>query len=107
MRLLLDTHTFLWWCANDLRLSQDAIQAVSNETNDVLASAVRGWEVAIKTRLGKLLLEGAPEAFMARMLERHAFGVLAITMRRATMFYPRTIATLSTGCWFLRRSSRG
>jgi len=87
VRLLLDTHTFLWWCADDSRLSQNAVQAVSDETNDVLVSAVSGWEVAIKTRLGKLPLEGAPEAFMARMLERHAFGVLPITMRHAVRDY--------------------
>jgi hypothetical protein len=47
----------------------------------VLVSAVNGWEVAIKTRLGKLPLEGVPEAFMAKMLARHR-----IAARKPTSF---------------------
>lgn len=87
MRLLLDTHTFLWWCAADSRLSQTVLQVVADETNEVLVSAVSGWEVAIKARLGKLPLEESPEAFMARMLAHHAFGVLPVTMRHAVRDY--------------------
>ncbi len=83
MRLLLDTHAFLWWCADDPRLSRRAVQAVSDGSSEVLLSAVSGWEVAIKARLGKLPLGDAPATFMARMLERHAFGVLPVTMRHA------------------------
>ncbi|CAA9558904.1 MAG: hypothetical protein AVDCRST_MAG86-441 [uncultured Truepera sp.] len=83
MRLLLDTHAFLWWCADDPRLSRRAVQAVSDGSREVLLSAVSGWEVAIKARLGKLPLNDVPTTFMARMLERHAFGVLPVTMRHA------------------------
>ncbi len=87
MRLLLDTHAFLWWCAADPKLSQTVIQAVADEANEVLVSAVSGWEIAVKTRLGKLPLGSAPETFMAKMLERHAFGVLPVTMRHAVRDY--------------------
>ena len=80
MKLLLDTHTFLWWCANDPQLSRDAVQAISDAENDVFISAVNGWEISIKARLGKLPLPEAPLTFMQRMLERHAFGVLQITL---------------------------
>lgn len=83
MRLLLDTHTFLWWCANSQRLSQRAKAAISDAANDVFVSAVNGWEIAIKARLGRLPLPDAPTAFMAAMLERHAFAVLPITMVHA------------------------
>ena len=77
MRLLLDTHAFLWWCADDPRLTETVLQAVSDADNEVFVSAVTGWEVAIKTRLGKLPLGEAPDTFVTRMLARHAFGVLA------------------------------
>lgn len=83
MRLLLDTHTFLWWCANDPRLSQHATAAISVADNEVFVSAVNGWEIAIKSRLGKLPLPEPPKAFMTTMLERHAFGVLAVTLSHA------------------------
>ena len=57
MRLLLDTHTFLWWTADDQKLSSGAEAAIASATNEVLVSAVNGWEIAIKARLGKFGLE--------------------------------------------------
>lgn len=79
MRLLLDTHTFLWWCANDAKLSKRAVQTIA-EAEEVFVSAVNGWEISIKVRLGKLPLPDAPLPFMQKMLERHAFSVLPITL---------------------------
>ena len=80
MKLLLDTHTFLWWCADDPRLSEAARQEIADAGNEVYVSAVSSWEIAIKTRIGKLELGEVPEAFMLRMVARHAFGVLPIAM---------------------------
>ena len=54
MRLLLDTHTLLWWSAVSERLSQPARQAIGDEANNVLVSAATAWEIATKFRLGKL-----------------------------------------------------
>ena len=81
MRLLLDTHAFLWWCADDPRLTETVLQTVADADNEVFVSAVTGWEIAIKTRLGKLPLGEEPNAFMTHMLARHAFGVLPISLR--------------------------
>jgi len=83
MRLLLDTHTFLWWCANSPRLSQAAANAIADGSNDVYISAVNGWEIAIKARLGKLPLPDKPDVFMTAMLKQHAFGVLPISLSHA------------------------
>lgn len=80
---LLDTHTFLWWCANSPQLSQEAADAIADSNNDVYVSAVNGWEIAIKARLGNLSLPDKPDVFMTAMLKRHAFGVLPITLRHA------------------------
>lgn len=54
MRLLLDTHAFLWWVTDDSQLSTTAREAIGNESNEVFVSAASAWEIAIKTRIGKL-----------------------------------------------------
>ena len=54
MRLLLDTHAFLWWVIDDERLSQAARRAIEDDENDVLISAASAWEITTKHRLGKL-----------------------------------------------------
>jgi PIN domain nuclease of toxin-antitoxin system len=54
MRLLLDTHAFLWWLDGDERLSRRARVAIADEDNPVFVSAASAWEIATKSRLGKL-----------------------------------------------------
>lgn len=54
MRLLLDTHAFLWWFEGSNRLSHIARRAILNAGNDKLVSAATAWEIATKYRLGKL-----------------------------------------------------
>jgi PIN domain nuclease of toxin-antitoxin system len=54
IRLLLDTHTFLWWLAGDARLPTTARKAILDVANEVYVSAASAWEVATKVRLGKL-----------------------------------------------------
>ena len=54
MRLLLDTHAFIWWFAGSSQLSRSVRRAIADEENDVLISAASAWEIATKHRLGKL-----------------------------------------------------
>ena len=54
MRLLLDTHTLIWWLEGNGRLSAPAQRAIADEENDVLISAASAWEIATKYRLGKM-----------------------------------------------------
>jgi PIN domain nuclease of toxin-antitoxin system len=54
VRLLLDTHAFLWWLDGDRRLSLKARRLIGNETNAILVSAASAWEITTKARLGKL-----------------------------------------------------
>lgn len=54
MRVLLDTHAFLWWLDGDRRLSLKARRMIATETNAVLVSAASAWEITTKFRLGKL-----------------------------------------------------
>ena len=54
MRVLLDTHAFLWWLDGDKRMSKRARSLVSNESTEVLVSAATAWEISIKAASGKL-----------------------------------------------------
>lgn len=54
MRVLLDTHAFLWWLDGDRRLSLKARRLIADDTNAVLISAASAWEITTKSRLGKL-----------------------------------------------------
>ncbi len=54
MRLLLDTHAFLWWVTDDQSLSGTARTAIADESNIIVVSAATAWEIATKRRLGKL-----------------------------------------------------
>ena len=56
MKILLDTHTFLWWDAAPEKLSANVIEALSNPENNIFLSVVSAWEVQIKKQLGKLSL---------------------------------------------------
>lgn len=60
-RLLLDTHVFLWWRANDPKLTESVRTAVS-EADIVFVSVASAWEAAIKVALGKLDLPDTIEA---------------------------------------------
>ena len=54
MRLLLDTHTLLWWLNDDEKLGSRARGLIGDPANDVLVSAVSLWEITVKLRIGKL-----------------------------------------------------
>ena len=80
MRLLLDTHAFLWWLAGSERLSQQSRQAIANEANDVLVSAASAWEIATKHRLGKLRNAEIVALDIAGAISGQGFEELAITV---------------------------
>jgi PIN domain nuclease of toxin-antitoxin system len=79
MKLLLDTHVVLWWQRDDRRLKAPARRAIS-EADLVWVSAVSGWEVAIKTALGRLRLN---EPFHITIAADN-FTELPLTLRHAT-----------------------
>jgi PIN domain nuclease of toxin-antitoxin system len=59
MRLLLDTHILLWWLADDPALPERADALIADQANEVFASAISLWEIAIKARLGKIAADAA------------------------------------------------
>lgn len=83
MRLLVDTHAFLWWIADDTSLSQKARDAIADPENECLLSAASAWEIAIKASLGKLALDEEVGRFVPEQLALNAFGVLPIELGHA------------------------
>lgn len=81
MRLLLDTHAFLWWLAGDSSLSTTAQTAIADEGNDIFVSAASAWEIATKYRLGKLPGVGTIVADLEGAVAGQGFGSLPITLR--------------------------
>ena len=79
MKLLLDTHAALWWLADDDRIGEKVIRHLTDDTNQVLISAVVVWEVAIKRSLGKL---DAPEDLGPTLLSAGA-QPLPVTLEHA------------------------
>ena len=81
MRLLLDTHAFLWWVTDDDRLSAAGGASIGASENEVFLSAVSAWEIITKVRIGRLLLPEPVDGFIARHLAENVFQPLSITMR--------------------------
>jgi PIN domain nuclease of toxin-antitoxin system len=81
MRLLLDTHTFLWWVSDSRELSRRARSAIARAGNECLVSVASCWEMAIKASLGKLTLEVGLERFLPEQMAVNGFRELPIELR--------------------------
>lgn len=81
MRVLLDTHTLLWFLAGDRRLNRHAHGLITNPANDVLLGVGSLWEIVIKASLGKLPLPEPFEELIPAQLEAERIAVLPIELR--------------------------
>jgi PIN domain nuclease of toxin-antitoxin system len=78
MKLLLDTHTFLWVLTDDPALSKPARERILAADNEVWVSAASAWEIAIKFGLGKLPLPEEPDRYLPRVREASGIELLPI-----------------------------
>ena len=79
-RLLLDTHVWLWWQADDRRLGPEARSNI-HAAAEVRFSAASAWEIAIKSAIGKLVLPKGADIHAE--LERDGFVPLAVEIAHA------------------------
>ena len=79
MKLLLDTHTFLWFIDDNPQLSTDAKSVLESDV-DLLISAASLWEIAVKLNIGKLTLTQPFDAFIPDQLAKNAIALLPITV---------------------------
>lgn len=80
MRLLLDTHVFLWAADMTERLSPASRTAIESASNEVFVSSASAWEIAIKARLGQLRF--AVES-LESVIDRLGFTTLVIAVDHA------------------------
>jgi PIN domain nuclease of toxin-antitoxin system len=85
MRLLLDTHAFLWFVTNDPLLSATAQALIADPTNEIVISPASYWEVAIKVSIGKYPLTVPFEQFFAKGIEGNDFSILPVEIRHAAV----------------------
>jgi PIN domain nuclease of toxin-antitoxin system len=78
MRLLLDTHIFLWYISGDDRLPSDWLNTIRNSQNRVYLSVVSIWEALVKARLGKLPMPDSAERYLAEQRVRHEIQSLVL-----------------------------
>lgn len=78
MRLLLDTHSFLWFVLNDPQLSKTARLLIEDPANDILISPASYWEIAIKVQSKKLNLFAPYDDFMHQGIVGNDFEILPI-----------------------------
>ncbi|MFQ4140353.1 type II toxin-antitoxin system VapC family toxin [Nodosilinea sp. PGN35] len=76
MRILLDTHIFLWFISGDTQLSANVRDSIRNPDNEVYLSAVSIWEVIVKYQLGKLPLPETPETYLPKQRDLHQIASL-------------------------------
>ncbi len=82
MKLLLDTHTFLWWVENAPQLSSTARLRIENGENDCYLSLASCWEMAIKSSIGKLKLAIPVREYVPQHLSANGFRLLEISFRQ-------------------------
>lgn len=78
MKLLLDTHIFLWYITADLRLPTLFRDEIREPKNEVFLSIASLWEVIIKYNLGKLPLPQSPEIYIPNERRRHQIKSLSL-----------------------------
>lgn len=84
MRLLLDTHTLLWWVEDVVQLSPEARRQIADPRNDCFVSLVSAWEMAIKASTGKLELAVSVQRYFQEHLAHNDFQLLPIDLDHVT-----------------------
>jgi PIN domain nuclease of toxin-antitoxin system len=80
VRLLLDTHTFIWWMTNDRALPASARRMIGDEDNEIFLSAATAWEMAIKHKIGKLPIVAGFIADVPGAMEAEGFIELPVSV---------------------------
>ena len=78
MRLLLDTHIFLWYITGDPRLPAPIVPMIRDPANEVYLSVISVWEVIVKYQLGKLFLPQSPDLYLLQQRQKHRIETLSL-----------------------------
>jgi PIN domain nuclease of toxin-antitoxin system len=84
MKLLFDTHAFIWWDSEPSKLSERVLALCHDPANELLFSVASAWEMQIKAQLGKLKLSLPLAKIVATQHQANRVIVLAITLPHVT-----------------------
>ncbi len=87
MKILLDTHAFLWWITDDAQLSDTAREIMRDGINTLFLSAASTWEIAVKARLGRLKIPDQPERFISDQMFQNTIQSLPIQISHTLQVY--------------------
>ena len=79
MKLLLDTHVFIWWSGEPDKLSKKALDACENSSNRLILSIVSIWEMQIKIQLGKLKLKHSLKDLVENQQDVNSLQILPVS----------------------------
>jgi PIN domain nuclease of toxin-antitoxin system len=95
MKLLLDTHIFLWWINDDSQLEESVKQIIADPENEVYLSVASIWEVLVKFKLGKIAFSEPPDVFLPEQREKHQ--ILSLPLGEASVCLLASLPDHSTG----------
>jgi PIN domain nuclease of toxin-antitoxin system len=85
LRILLDTHTLLWFALTDPKLSSAAESLIMDPANEKLVSPASYWEIAIKISVKKYALSQPYDVFMHEAIDKNGFGYLHIEPKHTAL----------------------
>lgn len=80
MKLLLDTHAFIWWYDDPERLPEKILSACQDTSNILVLSVATAWEMQIKAQIGKLRLDKPLMDIIRRQQEQNQLQIIPITL---------------------------
>jgi PIN domain nuclease of toxin-antitoxin system len=83
VRILLDTHAFMWWVLDDPRLSDTGRELIGDRANEVLLSAASAYEIAVKAARGRLTLPEPADSYVAGRMAGEGFAPLPVQVAHA------------------------
>lgn len=83
MKLLLDTHTFIWWDSEPDKLSEAALALCQTSSNILILSVASVWEIQIKHQLGKLTLKMPLPDIVQGQQKSNNLRILPISLQHA------------------------
>jgi PIN domain nuclease of toxin-antitoxin system len=83
VKILLDTHTFLWWNLNAPQLSKLARELIGDGSHEIFFSAASAWEIAIKYAKGRLELPQLPDRYVPDRIAYYRFTPLPVQLSHA------------------------
>jgi PIN domain nuclease of toxin-antitoxin system len=80
VKLLFDTHTFLWWESQPEKLSSTVLDLCRNPDNTLLFSVANAWEIQVKTQLGKLRIQRPLGELLAEQEQTNKLQILPVEL---------------------------